>query len=376
MLTEQAAPKPHDTQPGRALRATGPRPWAGRRIAHAPPWLVIAAGLLGAMVVMCAACSFALIVVGPDRVLALRDQVLGRTAEQRLETIQQIVDVVVRGEEVWPVPDRGRVTILLMGIDRRPAEGSAPSRTDAITLMTIDPQSRSAAMLSIPRDLYVPLAGVGVDRVDRINTAYVYGEANRVPGGGAQAAKDTLALNLGLHVDKYVLIDFEGFEKAVDALGGIDVNVPVRIVDDQYPTEDYGVETLVIEAGPQHMDGERALKYVRTRHQDSDLGRLQRQQQVLFAVRDKALGLGALAQLPALIDAVADSYRTDLSIAEIASLAKVWSDLPREAIHTYRIDETMATFWTTPTGASVLIPNRDAIAPVVQAFLGRATSTP
>ncbi|HEY4689627.1 MAG TPA: LCP family protein [Anaerolineae bacterium] len=353
------------TQPRPAFRP----PVARVRPARTPIWLVILSGLLGLMVLFCAALSFTLIAIGPERVLALRDQVLGKTVQQRVESIQQIVDVVIRGEDVWPVPNRGRVTILLMGIDRRPSQGNVPTRTDAITLITLDPQAKTAAMLSIPRDLYVPLAGT--ERVDRINTAYFYGEANGVPGSGAQAAKDTLALNLGIPVDRYVLIDFDGFRKTIDALGGIDVNVPKRIVDNEYPTDDYRTEVLVIEAGPQHLNGELALKYVRTRHQDSDFGRLQRQQQVILAVRDKALSLGALTQLPALLDAVAGSYESDLTVAEIATVAKVWNDIPRESIAAYRIDDQMAVSWTTPNGASVLIPNRDAIASVVQAFLGQ-----
>jgi len=337
--------------------------------------MIALSGLLGVMVLACAMCSVMLVALGSDRVLALRDQVLGRTREERIASLQQIVDVVVRGEGAWPIPGRGRLTILLMGVDRRPSEGRAPTRTDAITLLTVDPEAKAAAMLSIPRDLYVPLAGL--DHVDRINTAYVYGEARGASGGGAQATEDTIAWNLGIPVDKYVVVDFAGFKQTIDALGGVDVDVPKRIVDDAYPTEDFGIELLVIEPGPTHMDGELALKYVRTRHPDSDFGRLQRQQQVMLAARDKALSLGALAQLPALLDAAAGSYETDLTVAEIASVAKVLSDIPRENIATFRIDETMAQLWTTPTGASVLIPLRDRIAPVVAAFLahGQAQSS-
>ena len=337
--------------------------------------LIALSGLLGAMVLVCAMCSVMLVALGADRVLALRDQVLGRTREERVASLQQIVDVVVRGEDAWPIPGRGRLTILLVGVDRRPGENRATARTDAITLLRVDPETKTAAMLSIPRDLYVPLAGL--DHVDRINTAYAYGAARGAPGGGAQVTQDTIVWNLGIPIDKHVVVDFAGFKQGIDALGGIDVDVPKRIVDDAYPTEDFGVEVLVIETGLTHMDGALALKYVRTRHQDSDFGRLQRQQQVMLAARDKALRLGALAQLPALLDAASGSYETDLTVAEIASVVKVLSDIPRENIAALRIDETMAQLWTTPTGASVLIPLRDRIAPVVAAFLahGQAQSS-
>lgn len=358
------------TQPRQAVRVKSAR----RRSTRSPLWLLIASALLGVIVLTCAACSLTLVLLGPDRVLALRDQVLGNTPAERASSLNQIIEVVVRGEDAWPIPDKGRLTILLMGVDRRPAQGDVPTRSDAITLLSIDPQSKAAAMLSIPRDLYVPL--YGLDRVDRINTAYFFGEAQRVPGGGMQEAKDTIAWNLGVPVDKAVVIDFEGFKRAIDALGGIDVDVPGRIVDNAYPTEDFGVEQLIIEAGPTHMDGELALKYVRTRHQDSDFGRLQRQQQVILAARDKAFSLGVIGHLPNLMDAVADSYSTDLTIAEIVSIARVWNDIPRENIRTYRIDESMTQFWTTPSGASVLIPNRDLIAPVVAVFLGQPLPAP
>jgi LCP family protein required for cell wall assembly len=312
------------------------------------------------MVAACVACSFALALIGPERVLALRDQLIGHTPEERSAALGQIIGVI-RGEEVWPVPDRGRLTILLMGIDRRPDQNGAPVRSDAITLVTIDPQAKTAALLSIPRDLYVPLAGL--NRVDRINTAYFF--------GGVQAARDTIAWNLSVPIQGHFVINFDGFEQAIDALGGIDIDVPETIVDDAYPTDDYRTEKLVIPAGPTHMDGDLALKYARTRHGDSDFGRMQRQQQIMLAVRDKALGLDILPKIPALLDALSGSYETDLTVAEMLSIARVWGDIPRERIAAYRIDETMATSWTTPTGGNVLIPRREAIAAVVQAFLAQ-----
>ena len=341
------------------------------RLAHAPIGLVVLSGLLGALVFTCAACSLALAVLGPERVLAVRDQLMGKTPEQRAAALGQIIDVI-RGEDVWPVPGEGRLTILLMGVDRRPDQAGAPVRSDAMTLVTIDRQSNTAALLSIPRDLYVPLAGL--DRVDRINTAYFFGEFGRLPGGGAQVARDTLAWNLGIPIDRHFVINFDGFKQAIDALGGLDIDVLETIVDEAYPTDDYGVERLVIPAGPTHMDGALALKYARTRHGDSDFGRLQRQQHILLAVRDKALTLDVVPRVPTLLDAASGSYETDLTIAEMLSIAKAWSRIPRDSVAAYRIDQTMTTYWTTPSGGSVLIPNRDAIAPVVQAFLGQAQS--
>jgi anionic cell wall polymer biosynthesis LytR-Cps2A-Psr (LCP) family protein len=119
------------------------------------------------------------------------------------------------------------------------------------------------------------------------------------------------------------------------------------------------------------MDGELALKYVRTRHGDSDFGRLQRQQQVLLAIRDKAASIGSLNRVPEVLNAVSDSLQTDLTLPEILSLAKKWGQIPRENIHNYRIDETMIQPYVTPQGGQVLLPDRDKIAGVVARFLGQ-----
>lgn len=367
MTTQDTQPSPRIA--AQTQRDTTLRPSSPPRFANAPIRLMIASALLGLVVLSCAVCTFVLVLLGPDRVLALRDQLLGNSPEDRIAALGKIVEAVVGGEESWPVPGRQRLTILLMGVDRRASQSNAPTRADAITLVTIDPQTNTAAMLSIPRDLYVPL--YGLDRVDRINTAYLFGNVRNLPGGGAQLAKDTIAYNLAIPVHKHFIINFEGFKQAVDALGGIEIDVPVTIVDNQYPTEDFGIERLVIPAGVTLMDGELTLKYVRTRHQDSDFGRLRRQQQVMLAMRHTALDLDVLGRLPALLDAVTGLYETDLSVAEMISIFKVWNDIPDESITTFRIDETMTQFWTTPTGASVLIPRRELIAPVVEAFLGQ-----
>ena len=107
-----------------------------------------------------------------------------------------------------------------------------------------------------------------------------------------------MTYNLGVPVQRYAVIDFEGFKRIVDAAGGVDVDVPHEIIDYEYPTPDYGIEMLQIPAGRVHMDGELALKYVRTRHGDSDFGRLQRQQQVMLAIRDKAVSIGSINRVP------------------------------------------------------------------------------
>ncbi len=264
------------------------------------------------------------------------------------------------------------MTIALLGMDTRGEEGGFRSRTDAITLVNINFASKTASMLSIPRDLYVPLPNleeVGIYQ-NRINTAFLYGEIYGVPGGGPAEFKQTVELNLGIRVDRYVLMNFGALVSTVDALGGIDVDVPTAIYDEAFPADEGdGTILLEIPAGIQHMDGATALRYSRTRHQDDDYHRIQRQQLVLLAIRDRMLRPDVLPRLPALIFALQNAGRTDLAPDEIAALACVGPQIDRSAIQALSIDGTMVWPWETPAGAQVSIPDLEAIAPVVEAFL-------
>ena len=232
-----------------------------------------------------------------------------------------------------------RTNILVMGIDRRPGEAFI-SRTDSMMLISIDPQGEAIAILSIPRDLYVVIPGLGQDR---INTAFVYGAADgNHPAGGAALAMSTVEYNLGVPVDHYVLVDFSAVTKGIDTLGGVDVYVPYDINDPTYPDMNYGYDPLFIPAGLQHMDGQTALKYARTRHVDNDFGRAPRQQQVLLAARDKALGLGItglLARAPELYQRVEQGISTDLSLEQIVQLARAAADIDSENIRSEVLDQ-------------------------------------
>ena len=258
-----------------------------------------------------------------------------------------------------------RINILLMGIDQRDSEAGNPTRTDTMILLTIDPVGKTMGLLSIPRDLWVPIPGLSRPLTERINTANFYGDLEKYPGGGPALAKKTVQYNLGIPVHYYVRIDFKGFEKIVDALGGVNITVDKTIHDDQFPDGNYGVITIDIPAGIQHMDGQTALKFVRTRHVDSDFGRTRRQLQFLVAMRDQALKLNILPKVPSLISQFRDSVKTDLTANEILNLARLASQVEKDHIITRSIDETMTTGWVTPEGGEVLIPKRDEIKKVV-----------
>lgn len=210
-------------------------------------------------------------------------------------------------------------------------------------------------MLSIPRDLYTVLPGRGRER---INTAFVYGSVGNNPAGGAALAMQTIEYNLGVKVDHYVLVDFGAVIDGIDSVGGISVDVPFTINDPYYPDHDYGYDPLFIPAGLQDLDGELALKYARTRHQDNDFGRSRRQQQVILALRERVLSLGLtdlLLRAPFLYDKLSSGVRTDLSLDQIVSLARVVSDVNSEDIRSDVLDHRYVTSFRTDQGAEVLV---------------------
>jgi LCP family protein required for cell wall assembly len=276
--------------------------------------------------------------------------------------IGQPTPTLIPTNQPWQGSDR--VNILLMGIDRRPGEAFI-SRTDTMMLVSIDPTTESVSILSIPRDLYVAIPGLGQDR---INTAFVYGAQGNNPIGGAALAMQTVEYNLGVPIHHYALVDFSAVINGVNALGGIDLNVPYTINDPEYPDMNYGYDPLYIPAGLHHMDGEMALKYARTRHGDSDIHRAQRQQQVVLAVRSKALSLGVgelIKRAPILYQQLERGIMTDLSLDQLIKLASLLSEIDTENIQNEVLGFDYVSSYRTPAGASVLVLNNQAAAPLI-----------
>ncbi|HOT90749.1 MAG TPA: LCP family protein [Anaerolineae bacterium] len=261
-----------------------------------------------------------------------------------------------------------RTTILLLGSDVRPQE-NGPWQTDTIMLLTFDPTIGQAGVLSIPRDLWVAIPGYANGR---INTAYYLGDVNHYPGGGPALAMETVRQNLGVAVQHYVRVDFQGFVKLVDLIGGIDVNVEHTIDDPNYPfwgpdgEEVFG--RLYIEAGLHHFDGDMALKYARTRYNGGDIDRARRQQQILRAVLKRITDLNLLPQLvdnaPEIYATLQASVQTDMPLDVIVNLGTQAFQVERANIHFRVIDNTCVRPWTTPNGGQVLLPLWDKIRPL------------
>jgi len=252
-----------------------------------------------------------------------------------------------------PDQSAGHMNILLMGIDQRPDEavpGGDPGRTDSMVLVSIDFDSRMVSMVSIPRDGFVVIPDHGNERV---NAAYTFGELDQ-PGSGPALAERTVEQLFGIRIDHYALVDIHSMEQIVDALGGIWLDNPRRLVDTQYPTDDYRTIKIDIPAGRQLMDGVTAVEYARTRHPDSDYGRQDRQQQVLLAIRDRALQLDVLPRLPQLLPYVRDLVHTDISLGDALQLANFGRGL--DASHIVRMppDPNLTPSYTGPGGASYI----------------------
>ena len=213
-----------------------------------------------------------------------------------------------------------RLNVLLLGVDSRD-DASATKNTDTMIVLSLDPVNKTAAMLSIPRDVYVDRPGVFTDK---INAAYAF--------GGYDLARKVVEDLLGIRLNAYALVDFDAFTKIVDSVGGvvIDVRRPVR--DESYPTPDYGVERLDITAGPQLMDGQTALRFARSRHDTNDYSRAQRQQLVLSALRTRMAEGDFLRGLPGLIDRVGNVVQTNFDPANILPLAQFGTGIDGNAI--------------------------------------------
>ena len=269
-----------------------------------------------------------------------------------------------------------RINILVMGLDRRPSDGTRPSRTDTMFVLTIDPSTRSTRGLAMPRDLLVdiPWAQGNGSFKDRINTAYRYGEQNDYPGGGTALVRQTVENLLGLDIHYHVMIEFEGFKRLIDLIGGIDLHIPPPGVNDPYYSEterlgDY--YPCVFEPGLYHMDGSDALCYARVRRNSSDLDRILRQQRIMFAVMDKATQLNVLANptnIANLWRRYKDTIETDINDLQIPGFAKLAAAIDQEQIAFLSLGAATASY-ITPAGADVLLPSEKGIKQIVTAFL-------
>jgi len=288
------------------------------------------------------------------RVFATTFAIIDRSGKPEALALQDSI----RPEQLQREGD-GRVNILLLGIGG--GGHQAGDLSDVNHIVSIDPFNNKAAVLGVPRDLYVPIPGY---YTTRINAAHAFGE--RDGGKGAALAEQTLENVLGIPIHYYVKVDFSGFEQAVDAVGGVDIEIEEDLYDSQYPTRDMsGTQIFRLKAGKHHLDGDLALKVARCRKGTcgSDFGRADRQQKIMIAVKDKALSLGTLsnpAKVSQLLDAAGKHVRTDINLTTIGKLLEVAKKLEKNKVKpkTFVLTTDVDNYLTGANigGASVLVP--------------------
>jgi LCP family protein required for cell wall assembly len=247
------------------------------------------------------------------------------------------------------IPDR-YLNIVLLGSDRRP--GSGAWRTDSMIIVSVDTTDNIVRLLSLPRDLWVYIPGHGYNR---INTADLWGELAK-KGTGPERVKQTIHHNLGIPIHYYVRIDFKGFIKIIDTVGGIDVDVDCPLPD------------IKLSSGMHHMSGRQALRYARSRYSTNDFDRGRRQRKVLMALWDQALSLNIIPRLPELWWTMANSFQTDLSLDQVINLAYVGTQLKPQHILSRAIGASLVQSWMTPQGAAVLLPRNEQIRTMLEKY--------
>jgi LCP family protein required for cell wall assembly len=257
-------------------------------------------------------------------------------------------------------------TVLLLGSDNDAKFSANVVLTQSMILARVDPVTKHVTMLSIPRDLNVPLSTGGTDKIDK---AYLH--------GGTDAAIATVERDFHVHVDHYAWIGLLGLIHLIDEVGGVDVVASNPVLDDFYPKDlggnsPYDIERVAVLPGPQHMNGMEALQYVRSRHDDlrSDFGRSVRQQQVLLALRAKAKLLG-IADLPDIATAMAHQFTTDMSIAQVSQLLPIAGGVSLGNVQ----QVVLLPPYTSPQtigSQDVLVPNWDLILPLVHRYFPTA----
>jgi len=277
-----------------------------------------------------------------------------------------------------PWDGASRVTILVIGLDYGDwsVDRTGPSRSDTMMLLTIDPVSKTAGTLSVPRDMWVNIPGFGFNR---INAAYFFGESYKLPGGGPELAMKTVENFLGIDIQYYAQVEFTTFEKMIDTIGGVCLTIPAKITVGR--TYEHQVD---LQPGYQCLDGKSTLGYARARYTEGgDVDRAARQQQVIFAIREKVIDpanfLSLVKQSGTLYKELSGGINTNLTLDNALRLAVLAKDIPLDNIQKGVIDYTMmqdGNININGQAASILRPYPDKIREEVDKVFGGGTMEP
>ncbi len=267
----------------------------------------------------------------------------------------------------------GRINILLLGSDTdQKFQNGYLAQTDIV--VTIDPATKSVGMLSIPRDLFVNVPGYGMMKLDE---AFYYGDTYH-NHDGVGLSRLTISQDFGIPINYYAWVGLAGFIKVVDTAGGVDIDVTHPITDDIYPDDTtnskdiYAYKRLYLAPGPQHLNGQTSLEYVRSRHADlvGDFGRSARQQQVLSSLKTRLANSSIIDKLPELAKDMNGYLRTDMQILDIIKLMNFARTIDPSKIQrvilsppTYSAAAVAST--GRDTGEYIIRPNCESVQPVI-----------
>jgi len=241
--------------------------------------------------------------------------------------------------------------ILVLGTDQR-GDGQA-WRTDTIMVVAVDHPNRRVGIVSIPRDLWVAIPGYGMGR---INQADYLGEARKVPGGGPALTGKLIRETLGIPTQHWVRLKYNGLPRLVDTLGGVTVHLDCPLYErTPHPTTPNRFVDWSLPAGDVTLDGATAKKFATYRYVTNDSGRARRQQQLIWAMRERALQLDMVPKLPELWGALSDVFSTDLNLLDILRLAQMGASLQPGEVHSLVVGMQVMGNYITPNGAWVLV---------------------
>lgn len=299
------------------------------------------------------------------KVISTGQDIFVPETNEKISFLGFVKRLILSEDRETPVITKERLNILLLGMGGEGHEGAL--LTDTIMVVSIKPDSGDVAMISIPRDLYISLDG---KVYQKINSLHAYGEV-RKSGLGIDLVSQAVEKITGLPVDYYLRLDFVGFEKIIDTLGGVDVYVEQSFYDPQYPGPNYGYQTVSFKKGENHMNGDQALKYVRSRHgivldgqgsESSDFARAKRQQKVLAATKDKAFSLKTILnpkKLSDILTVLGGHIKTNIKPEEIFPMIEMAYNLNIQNVaHAVIDDKESGLLYAkiTRQGAYVLLP--------------------
>ncbi|EAE8346331.1 LytR family transcriptional regulator [Listeria monocytogenes] len=265
-------------------------------------------------------------------------------ADNSYDTVRNGKASTLRTNDVEPIKDS--FSILIIGVDTsatRAANGNP--RSDSLILATFNVKDSRVEMTSIPRDSYVHIedSAKDIDKYTKINAAHAY--------GGPELTMKTVEEEFKIPIDYYVRFDFDAFLKIIDALDGIDVDVPVSFTEQDSKDN---ADAITLKKGPQHLNAEQALALARTRHIDSDIERGKRQQLIIKSIVSEATSISSVSKYSDIIEVVGDNMKTNLTFNQMLSIAKFGmtnkidikslnlkgDSNPMDGIYYYKLDES------------------------------------